>query len=699
MRWVRYFALHVFFLLTVGVFTIIEVDAAAGTVTLFSDSFAAAGGQWSEVYLEGAGGGSYEISDGRLVIETTGGARYGLYNRQAVSGHFYAEAEFEADEHVALALIHEKDGQPDLANYTMLCVDRNAQGVVVVRVRDRQQGKADVLDNTGKLLPWNERRRGRFKNADTYEHVLTGKQYSVPFDRTNGKIRIFHDGPAGFFHFYYGVEKKIRGKLAEGWMEVAPSKDWAEPGQKFFVAAVACSDGKAVFKNVRAVQKPTADQDDTNTGFKAIRREYNWSGFFGDAVVVTFDEKFKYHDKDIKCVFWSEMNYVPAWHLNNQLLYTYEFLETWGGGNPGCHEPMSDRLLRWSSVEIIEDNPVRKVVHWHYVLCDPDYKVPDDDKGTQLPEADEYWTFYPDGSGTRYIVYTPKLDTDFRAPHEVGELIAIAGSSSHCSDHFDSPALTLMNLDGQIEDFHPGPKFDFGSPRDKWKQMIMTAHFKDAPDVFCAISNDPKYPQTYSGYNVHYQNTWHNVNGILVHWPVGKRPYTGNNGSRGFWRGEVSHACLLSFDIHDGQSWQDHYKLDKRGRKYRDWVSLIGLNELRDFNSLARKTKSWLSPGVVTMLDDSSRFLRNDYREKALVFENTKANQKCVFEIDPTAEDSVLINPVLRISKWGTTLARAVKLDGRDLPPDRYRQHVFGNGDLLIWIEAVIESGSTVTVD
>ena len=40
------------------------------------------------------------------------------------------------------------------------------------------------------------------------------------------------------------------------------------------------------------------------------------------------------------------MNYIPAWHINNQLLYTYEFVETGLAGSNVCYEPMSDRLRR-----------------------------------------------------------------------------------------------------------------------------------------------------------------------------------------------------------------------------------------------------------------------------------------------------------------------------------------------------------------
>lgn len=668
------------------------------TQELFSDTFESPSSKWQEIYLEGDSGGSYAISDGKLTINVSGGARYGVYRSKPISGHFYAEAAFEEDENIGLALIQEKNGKPDIQNFTMLCVTTNQDGNVVVSVRDRQNGVDNVLDNTGKLGAKRTRRRP-YQDADTYEHVLTGRQYSVPFDKTNKKIRIFRDGPAGFFHFYYAVKKNIRGKEAEGWMELAPSKDWAKPGQNYYVALIACSEGKAVLNSVKGVQKPQADQDDTKTGFKATRREYNWSGFFGDAVVITFGDDFKYRDKDIKFVFWSEMNYVPAWHLHNQLLFTYEFVETWGGGNPGCHEPMSDRLLRWSRVKIVEDNDVRKVVHWHYVLCDPDYRVPDNDKGTQVPEVDEYWTFYPDGSGTRYFVYTPKLDTDFRESHELAELISIAGSLSHSKEFFSSPALTLFNLDGDVLNTHPGPKFDFGSKVDDWDQILMAVHLKNEPDVFYVFSMDSDIPETYSGYKVRHEIAWQSVNGRSAHWPVNKRPFTGNNGSGGTWEAEVSHSCLISCDVRDGISWEDHFKIDSRGRKYRDWVSLIGLNKPNDLDGLREKTKSWLYPGSVKMLEASSKFIKNDYNEKALVFENTQANQKCYFEINPGAKNSVLINPVLRIKKWGLYPVGKIMINDVTLSKEKYKVHMSANSDVLIWINTKIDSKTKFKID
>ena len=168
-------------------------------------------------------------------------------------------------------MVHAKNGVPDPDNFTSICVNTNKEGKVVVQVYDRQNGKDNVFDNTGKLGP------------ERYKTILEN-QYSVPYDCTNKKIRIFRDGPAGFFHFYYAVKKKIRGEWAEGWMELAPSKVWGEPGQKYYVALCANSyEGKTAqisFDNLLVMKKPTEDRNDALTGFKATKREYNWSGFF-----------------------------------------------------------------------------------------------------------------------------------------------------------------------------------------------------------------------------------------------------------------------------------------------------------------------------------------------------------------------------------------------------------------------------------
>ena len=665
---------------------------------LRSETIDFSNGKWNEFYLGEASGDSFNFNKDGLSLELSKKGIYGVYNSTPIAGQFLLEAEFSEDKNIDLMLFFEKNGQPDLNNYTGIQVETNRNKKVVVRVIDRQNGKDNVLDNTGKLLQANAEGRRRFNNDD-YEHTLTGKEYSVPFTKTGGKVRIFFDAAAGFFHYYYSVEKTIRGKKAENWMELASSRFWGLNAQKFLFALAGHKKGASVFQGVSVEQKPTGDKDDRKTGFAVVRREYNWSGFFGDAVVISFDDNFKFHNKDIKFVFWSEMNYIPAWHINNQLLYTYEFVETWGGGNLGCHEPMSDRLLRWSNVKILEDNNVRKVVRWHYVLINPQYKIPDDSIGTQLAEVDEYWTFYPDGTGTRYIRYTPKLDSGFEEPHEVAELIAIAGSSSNTVEHFDSPALTILNLQGRRIDTHPGPKFDFDSEINDWKQQISIVHFKNEPDFYCAFSADPQFPDTYSGYKLEYQNTWHNTDQILIHWPVQKRPYTCPNGSRGYWKSEISHACLTSIDIHDGTDWSDNFKVDERGRKYRDWVMLVGAVEKKSENEIKLRTISWLDPGKIAVMSSGAEFVKINHREKALVFKVLKDVNELNINLIPGYNSVRINNPAIKIFGWGKEKPTVVKLNNKKIDAADYRTSVIDNNDLLVWLKTDLTSDSEITIE
>jgi hypothetical protein len=655
---------------------------------LLVDSFEGPAAEWRPIYLEGVGsGGRHTAAGGRLTVQATEpDTIYGLWHPTPISGHFYAEAQFEEDDACGLAVIREKNGMPDPANFTSIGVRRNSEGKVVVYARDRQNGIDSVFDNTGKL------------GGDRYETVLDN-QYSVPFESTNKKIRIFRDGPAGFFHFYYAVRTQIRGKWVEGWMELAPSRDWGEPDQRYYVALYARSaeeaPATAAFNGVRVMAKPTRDRDDTVTGFEAVRREYNWSGFFGEAVVVSFGPEFAYRDQDRKFVFWSEMNYIPAWHMNNQLLYSYEFVETWGGGVKGCHEPMSDRLLRWSKVDIVEDNDVRKVVRWRYVLCNPDYRVPRDDVGSQLPEVEETWTIYPDGTAVRHIIYWPKLDSDHRHCNELMELLPIGGSLTNPVDHLSTPALSVMTLDGDVDQYHP-PR-DFNQATNEWEDVIMVAHFKEAPDAFCAFSNRREVREAHSSTNIHFDLSWHYRDYRLCHWPVGKEPFRAPDGikTHGTWKSQVSHTCLMGAGTCEGREWDDHYRLDERGQKYREWVMLAGLSDPGDPEGVRARTATWLDPGTVIAVGASCAFERIDHSRREIVLRSAAPGSECRFAVEPGAVN--VVNPAFRIRNWGERPI-AVVMNGRPLTAGKGFMAAAVGTDVIVWVRAQLDSRSTLAI-
>ncbi|MBN1480845.1 hypothetical protein JXA70_11270 [candidate division KSB1 bacterium] len=66
--------------------------------------------------------------------------------------------------------------------------------------------------------------------------------------------------------------------------------------------------------------------------------------------------------------------------------------------------------------------------------------VPDNSIGRDVPEVEERYTIYRDGTVLRHIKYFPKLDALFRNWHELTELIAVAGTQSNPEDHLRFPA-------------------------------------------------------------------------------------------------------------------------------------------------------------------------------------------------------------------------------------------------------------------
>ena len=323
-----------------------------------------------------------------------------------MSGNFYAEAEFAQDDLIGLVLVAEKNGLPDTSNYTMLAVSRH-DGITFVSQYDQQNGVRNVHDPKKIIDPLR------------YKARLDSLTFSVPYLSTNKKIRILHEALSNTFHFYYGTRLTKWGIASNDWMEVAPQYSWLGYDQKYFIGLLAISSSdlkgrEAVFQSIKVVQTPTNDKDDSQTGFKAVRRNFSWSGFDGDATVVTFGNEFGY-DRNIKFVLWDRANNAPAWRLTNQFLLNFEFFESGDSLYPGCHEAMSDRQRHGQSVTIIENSDVRKIIHWHGIPLNPNYDFSGEQlKDKQFPYFDEYWTFYPDGTGTRQLIDMPNLDVNHR---------------------------------------------------------------------------------------------------------------------------------------------------------------------------------------------------------------------------------------------------------------------------------------------
>ena len=653
-----------------------------------------------DLYIQGNTGAEYLLNAGLLEMKAAPQTTYAAYKKQSVSGNFYAEVEFTADDAVGLVLFAEKEGVPDKDNYTMLTVTTR-DGIVYVNHYDRQKGVDNVHDpRTPSLIA-----------PSRYEAKLDGTVYSIPYKKTNKKLRILHEALSNTFHFYYGTRLEKWGTVSDDWMELAPLYSWLNPNTKYF-AGVICrnenlaEDKQATYKRIDILHKPTEDKDDRNTGFKISKREYTWSGFSGDATVVTFDREFAF-DKNIKLVFWDRNNNAPMWRLTNQFQLNFEFSEGGDKVFQGCHEAMSDRQRHGQHVTVLEDNSVRKRIWWHGISLNPDYNYAGEDAGgEEKPTYDEFWTIYPDGTSVRQLVDKPKMDISGRRRSwgpEFIELMPIGGSLVEAGDLCAEPALTLMDMTGRANDFHPPVSKTFNPDTWNWNQLIFNAHFKEGlPDFYMVYSQSDKYPNTWCGLTLQGQLDWQSPRHRFSHWPVGREPY-GQNVSKGLvasqshssYPNEVTHTSLVSAGFYQkGTDFSGNYKIDATdGRKYRSHVMLAGVARPFDHESIKDEVHTWLFPGKVQVLSKGCRFVRNNHEERCFELSDDAHVGKCTLGI--IAGERALVNPVFRIRNWGGTSCLKVKVDGKEVP---FRSALQG-GDLLLWIEKRIISTALIAIN
>ncbi len=645
-----------------------SASAQFGTV-LLSDGFENESNNWELFSIDGSTG-FVDLSNGALNIDLESGNAFGTYySPTSFSGHFEVEVEFNKDHGVAMALIKSVNGQPSPNDYSMITIKENNNGIIEVKLTDKQSGQQDVLDLTG------------LAEKSRYTHLLTGEEYSIPYPETARKLRILRHENEQFLHFYYAVEKEIDGELFHDWMELAPSKEWGTASGAYFVGLFSL-EGNAQFNNVEVRQLPTRDQEDINTGFTITNRPYTWSGYTDSAMVVTFGGECLFSKEDRKFVFWRLTNNVPSWHLNNYSLFSYGFVETWDGGNPGCHEPMSDRLLAFSDLEIVEDNEVRKVIKWSYELVNPDYKIPTNNEGEQFPEVSEYYFIYADGSIIRKIQYAPKLDTGFRNWHELTELMLIAGGNKRPGSLLEYPSLTFHELDKAPMQFNNASEKKYRNNNKRLGATTLIAHVKGAPELFISFSDDTSTPNTHTGLPLNYEVTWHDRKHNFGHWPIHKESYAEPFKSGSSWPEHIAHTSLIGMGIDQGQDWKDNFLVREDGRKYRQWLGLVGMSEKDGDTTPEDQTNSWLFPGIVKMVDNSSSFIQYSHQDKYFEFETKPEKPACHFTVVPKTK---LINPIIRIKQWGKKSVK-VNMGGKALDSSDYVASIDEDGNLLLLI-------------
>ncbi|RMD76772.1 MAG: LamG domain-containing protein, partial [Lentisphaerae bacterium] len=288
-------------------------------------------------------------------------------------------------------------------------------------------------------------------------------------------------------------------------------------------------------------------------------------------IVIGFDEV------PTHFVFWRAMNYVPMIVNEKGQWYSNEFNETWNtSGGHGCQEPMSDKQNHYSHVRLIEDTPVRKVVHWRFALIDTRKYLANFDPETGWGDfADWYYYIYPDG----FAVKTMRLWTHGLINHEWQESMAIFGPDQHPEQIIDTErTITLLDLDGNKAEYSwkDGPPSHIHEPIDKCIQYI---HYRAQYHPVTIVPELARY-DVYSGELTDYSvfPTWN-------HWPVAQIISDGRYAS---FPDRTAHSSLTHFI-------PAPFRSQEVDAPWQERVMMEGMTNLPPEDTVAL-ARSWIQP-------------------------------------------------------------------------------------------------------
>jgi hypothetical protein len=156
----------------------------------------------------------------------------------------------------------------------------------------------------------------------------------------------------------------------------------------------------------------------------------------------------RFPDSPVKYVFWRGTRYAPAIVSENNIWINDQCIENaWGLGE--CYDGFEDRHCRYSHVRIIENTPVRVVVHWRYALTSVQNEIAWEDETGWGDWADEYWTIYPDGVAVRKsILHSSHSNKSDEIRYEFEQIVPINAAGTRSEDNLETEALSIADLDG-----------------------------------------------------------------------------------------------------------------------------------------------------------------------------------------------------------------------------------------------------------
>lgn len=388
-----------------------------------------------------------------------------------------------------------------------------------------------------------------------------------------------------------------------------------------------------------------------------LQYEQGWDALWPVAcdpdVVVRFD------DSEVRVVFWRGLRYSPAWVMPNGLWMADQGAENFNNRD-GCIEHMLDPHCRYSHVRIIENTDARVVVHWRNLPTSANKNFSQVDEVTGWEDwIDEYYTFYPDGTGIRKVIQHTRGTSIW--PEEV---IVLCHPGQRPEDVIDLSAMTLVNHKGKQHTYtwaerspvfrknkrwETGGYIHFGDdPGEKPNIMVVNLKSRTKPfQIFDMDCNFSCFAHEHRKDVSHFP--WWN------HWPVAQIP------SDGRYCQAADRASSFSL------AWAS-----PRPRKEKDntyvWAWMYGTTD-QDPNSLTGLAKSWVYPPKIKL--KGRGFISHGYDRTQRNYDFTRSEIQAKLEFTLQASnESPAHNPAFYIKNWGDQSPR-VACNGKPLRPGR----------------------------
>jgi len=395
-----------------------------------------------------------------------------------------------------------------------------------------------------------------------------------------------------------------------------------------------------------------------------VHRKYNegWDKKLNDVVVSL--------PNGSRFVFWRGACYIPFWAGPNNTGLCYEWAET--RPPPGAFvdsiEPLMDKELRYSNVEIIESTPARVHVRWTYQSVSFKYEVFGD-------QTIEDYYFYPDGFGTR----TLRLKKRPAAPYELSEFIVLSAPGMYPLSFVPEQAAEMIYLDdGTRHEFHFPPLGytrdqqwpDFKPPRQGEVLYRIRSHVDDSASAIYFHPSKNHFPKSqyrpfYDGKAIVTPGYWGS------HWPLARGKMTGGKIDPLITQ-TPSHTSLLTwaFGNYPEPEFRGKFRtLNALGESVEMSVEtyawLIGMTDIPDAR-LLEWGRSYAYPPAITI--DGGTLRWNAYNRTRRAIRLTADDSDILIHIKP---GPITVNPVFEILSEKKKLA-SITLDGKLLPPDCY---------------------------